>query len=255
MSVKHLTLRAANSIASTIFRRNLPTYFHGELVWLAKPCWSSVYTWYEPHMASAIKDHLPRGGTFWDVGANIGLISLFASKIVGPSGHVVSFEPSPQVLTLLRRNADGQNVKVLPYGIGNADTLKSFAAQGTSSSSSFVKDVTAINRDFQPDQAIEQVTVTMYKLDTVLDSGLSPNPTLVKIDIEGFELEALKGADHILSSARPKLLIEIHPPQLAMSGGSEDEIFELLRDHRYSWSVIDRNPNSLYSILAMPNSD
>jgi FkbM family methyltransferase len=206
-------------------------------------------------MANAIKAHLPRGGTFWDVGANIGLFSLFASKIVGPSGHVVSFEPSPQVVTLLRGNADGQNIKVLPYGIGSADTLRSFAAQGTSSASSFVEDVTAINRRHQPDQAIEQVTVRMCKLDTLLDFSLSPNPTLVKIDIEGFELEALKGADRLLSSARPKLIIEIHPRQLAMSGGSEDEIFELLRDHRYSWLVIDRNPNSLYSILVMPHSD
>jgi hypothetical protein len=87
-----------------------------------------------------------------------------------------------------------------------------------------------------------------------LDSVLSPKPTLAKIDIEGFELEALKGADRLLSSGRPKLIIEIHPPQLAMSGGSEDEIFELLHGHRYSWLVIDRSPNSLYSIIAMPSS-
>ena len=150
-----------------------------------------------------------------DVGANIGLISLFASKIAGPGGHVLSFEPSPDVLALLRENTEGEkNIKVLPYGIGNADTLKSFAAQGTSSAASFVEDVTAINRRFLPDQPIEQVTVTMRKLDTLLDAALSPAPSLVKIDIEGFELEALKGADRLLSSIRPKLLIEIHPPQL-----------------------------------------
>jgi ubiquinone/menaquinone biosynthesis C-methylase UbiE len=118
--------------AAAIFRRKLPTYFYGKLLWLAKPCWSSVYSRYEPHMVSAIEANLPRGGTFWDVGANIGLISLFASKIIGPGGHVVSFEPSPQVLSLLRQNTNGQNIKVLPYGIGNADTMKSFAAQGTS---------------------------------------------------------------------------------------------------------------------------
>jgi FkbM family methyltransferase len=64
-----------------------------------------------------------------------GLISLFASKITGPDGHVLSFEPSPDVLALLYRNTEGEkNIKVLPYGIGNADTVTSFAAQGTSSS-------------------------------------------------------------------------------------------------------------------------
>jgi FkbM family methyltransferase len=253
MSAKHQALRAAKLVASIVLRQKLPTYFHGQLIWLSKSCWSSVHSRYEPYMADAIKAHLPRGGTFWDVGANIGLISLFASKIAGPDGHVLSFEPSPDVLALLRRNTEGKkNIKVLPYGIGNADTLKSFAAQGTPTAASFVEDVTAINRRFQPDQPIEQVTVTMRKLDTLLDAALSPAPSLVKIDIEGFELEALRGADRLLSSIRPKLLMEIHPGQLTLSGGSEDELFQRLREHQYHWAIIDQNPNSLYSILASP---
>jgi FkbM family methyltransferase len=255
MSAKHQALRAANLVASIVFRQQLPTYFHGQLIWLSRPCWSSLYcaySRYEPHTADAIKAHLPRGGTFWDVGAHIGVISLFASKIAGAGGHVLSFEPSPDVLALLCRNTEGKNIKVLPYGIGNADALRSFAAQGTSSTASFVEDVTAINRHFLPDQPIEQVTVTMRKLDTLLDAALSPAPSLVKIDIEGFELEALKGADRLLSSIRPKLLIEIHPPQLTLCGGSEDKLFQRLREHRYHWAIIDRNPNSLYSILAAP---
>lgn len=252
MSAKHQALRAANLVASIVFRQKLPTYFHGQLIWLSKSCWSSVYSRYEPYMADTIKAHLPRGGTFWDVGANIGLISLFASKIAGPNGHVLSFEPSPAVLALLRRNTEGENIKALPYGIGNADALKSFAAQGTSTAASFVEDVTAINRRFQPDQPIEHVTVTMRKLDTILDAALSPAPSLVKIDIEGFELEALKGADRLLSSIRPKLVMEIHPHQLTLCGGSEDKLFQRLREHQYHWVIIDRNPNSLYSILAVP---
>jgi FkbM family methyltransferase len=250
MSAKHQLLRAANLVAAIAFRQKLPSYFHGQMIWLPKSCWSSVYLRYEPYMADAIKAHLPCGGTFWDIGAHIGLISLFASKIAGPDGHVLSFEPSPDVLVLLRRNTESEkNIKVLPYGIGNADTLSSFAARGASSSASFVEDVTAIHH---PDQPIEQITVAMRKLDSLLGVGLSPAPSLVKIDIEGFELEALKGADRLLSSIRPKLLMEIHPPQLTLCGGSEDKLFQRLREHQYHWAIIDRNPNSLYSILAVP---
>jgi hypothetical protein len=157
MSAKHQALRAANFVASSVFRQKLPSYFHGQLIWFSRPCWSSVYLRYEPHMADAIKTHLPCGGTFWDVGANIGLISLFASKIAGPDGHVLSFESSPDVLALLHRNTEGKrNIKVLPYGIGNADTVQPFAAQGTSSSASFVEGVTAINRSFLPDQPMSK---------------------------------------------------------------------------------------------------
>jgi hypothetical protein len=48
------------------------------------------------------------------------------------------------------------------------------------------------------------------------------------------------------------LIIEIHPLQLALSGGTEDELFQLLGRHSYGLEVIDRNPNSLYSIVAKP---
>jgi hypothetical protein len=96
--------------------------------------------------------------------------------------------------------------------------------------------VTAINRSFLPDQPIEQVTVTMRRLNTVLDAGLSPAPSLVRIDIEGFELEALNGGDRLLSSIRPKLLMEIHPPQLTLCGGSEVKLFQRLREHQYNWA-------------------
>jgi FkbM family methyltransferase len=203
-------------------------------------------------MTKAIKEDLPTGGTFWDVGANVGLMSLYASKVVGPSGFVLAFEPSPDVLNLLHLNVEDSNIKVLPYGIGNADTLQTFCAQGTSSAASFVEEVTEINSRFHPDRAIERVTVTMRKLDTILDAALSPPPALVKIDIEGFELEALKGADRLLSTVRPALLIEIHPRQLGLSGGSEDELLQALVRQQYHWSIIDRNPNSLYTILAHP---
>src|SRR5262245_21815296 len=113
MSAKHQAHRAANLVASIVCGQKLPTYFHGQLIWLSRSCWSSVYSRYEPHTADAIKAHLPRGGSFWDVGANIGLIGLFASKIAGPHGHVLLFEPSPDVLALLRWNVGSvKNIKV-----------------------------------------------------------------------------------------------------------------------------------------------
>jgi hypothetical protein len=66
-------------------------------------------------MADAIKAHLPRGGTFWDVGANIGLISLFASKIAGPNvvfrtalGMQFAWPPMKRLFFVLTRLADSK---------------------------------------------------------------------------------------------------------------------------------------------------
>lgn len=119
MGVKHQALRAANTLVARWPAAKLPTHLHGETIWLDRACWPGVYSRYEPHMASAIRNNLPSGGTFWDVGANIGLFSLYASKLVGPSGRILAFEPAPEVLTLLRSNAAGyRNVTVVPCGIG-----------------------------------------------------------------------------------------------------------------------------------------
>jgi hypothetical protein len=49
MSVKHQALRAANFVAPIVFRQKLPTDFYGKLIWLSRPCWSSLYSGYEPY--------------------------------------------------------------------------------------------------------------------------------------------------------------------------------------------------------------
>jgi hypothetical protein len=74
-------------------------------------------------------------------------------------------------------------------------------------------------------------------------------PTVVKVDVEGFELNILKGAKNLLRS--PVLwVIEIHPSQLQLSGGSAHDVEALLAENAFSTHVIDRNPNSIYTIVA-----
>jgi FkbM family methyltransferase len=202
-------------------------------------------------MAQAIRDNLRAGNTFWDVGANVGWFSLLASKIVGPNGRVFSFEPSPEVFKLLSANIRGlHSIRAIQCGVGNADAVTEFAAQGTSMAGSFVEEVTKINQCFAPEIPIRKVEVTIRKVDTLAKELARPH--LLKVDVEGFEVEVLKGAKELLSTVRPILIIEIHPPQLSLSGGSEALLFQLLTDHGYGWEVIDRNPNSLYSIVAKP---
>jgi FkbM family methyltransferase len=198
-----------------------------------------------------MKSTLRAGDTFWDIGANIGWFSLLASKIVGSDGRVFSFEPSPDVFSLLCANTRGlKSICAIQCGVGNADTVATFAAQGASSSASFVEEITKINQHYLPETPISKVEVNIRKLDTLVkDLG---RPRLAKIDVEGFELEVLKGATSLLSTARPTLIMEIHPSQLNLCGGNETSLFQLLRGYGYGWEIIDRNPNSLYSIIAKP---
>jgi FkbM family methyltransferase len=198
-----------------------------------------------------MKSNLKAGDTFWDIGANIGLYSLLASGIVGPDGRVFSFEPSPDAFSLLSANIRGlQSLRAIQCGVGNADTDAAFAAQGASGGASFVEEVTKLNQSFLPETPIRKVEVNIRKLDTLLKE-LEP-PHLVKIDVEGFEFEVLKGACDLLSTARPSLIIEIHPLQLKLSGGSEALLYQVLSEHSYGWEIIHRSANSLYTIIAKP---
>jgi FkbM family methyltransferase len=252
MGYKGILLSIANRLASVGFvSPKLPSYFEGYWIWFPRKNWNSLFLRYEPRTAQAIKQNLSAGGTFWDIGANVGLFSLLASKIVGPGGRVCSFEPSPEVFKLLSANTRGlHSIRAIQCGVGNADAVAAFATQGLSSAASFVEDVTEINQAYLPETPIRKVEVNIRKVDT-LAKELGP-PRLIKVDVEGFEAEVLKGASWILSNVRPILIIEIHPPQLTLSGGTEALIFQLLTDHGYGWEVIDRNPNSLYSIIAKP---
>jgi len=253
MGIRHSLLDSANLIARTgfAFNERLPVYYHGHWIWLSRRCWTTLYTRYESYIAKVIKANLSRGDTFWDIGAHVGLYSLFVSKIVGPEGSVFAFEPSPDVFLLLRSNTqDKNNIQTFQYGIGSTEGTASFAAQGISSMGSFVEEVTEISRHHHPTEQIHKVLVTTRKIDALLNE--LRNPSLIKIDVEGFELEVLKGSERLLSEIRPILIIEVHPYQLMLSSGTEQTLFDRLQHYDYDWNVIDRNPNSVYTIVANP---
>ena len=248
-------LSLANRLASVglFFNRKLPTYYDGYWIWLPRKNWNSLISRYELHTGRTMKAHLRAGDTFWDIGANIGWFSLLASKIVKSNGKIFAFEPSPDVFKLLSVDIRGLNhIHAIQCGVGNADTIMAFAAHGASSSASFVEEVTKINQHYLPEIPIQKVKVNLRRVDTLVKQ--LGRPRLIKIDVEGFEFEVLKGATDLLSagSDRPILLIEIHPPQLELSGGCEVALLQFLKEYGYEWEVIDRNPNSLYAIIAKP---
>jgi FkbM family methyltransferase len=252
MSYRGAVLRAADNITSLVFyaSRQKPTLYCGRWMWVPSTMWESLFSRYELAVARAMRNHLEAGQTFWDIGANVGWFSVFASKIVGASGRVISFEPSPEVFDILFSHAKiAGRITAIRLGVGNADEVRLFAAHGKSSSSSFVEEVVKMNFRFHPAVQIQNIEVELRKVDTLVKE-LESTPSLLKIDVEGFELEVLRGASELLSSRRPTLIIEVHPRQLELSGGTEELLFQFLRDCGYAWEVIDRNPNSLYTIIA-----
>lgn len=157
---------------------------------------------YEKGILSLLEKYLKRGDCFIDVGANIGLMTIFAAKQVGQKGKVVAFEAHPETAKILEFNLNLNsitNVESCIYALGseNAQTVIYDNWQVNRGGASLV-----ISEENSVSYPIEVKT-----LDECLDSALIPK--VIKIDVEGFELEVLKGAKNSIQKFQPILIIEL----------------------------------------------
>ena len=251
--VKHLVRRAIDggvaSAARLLPGTALPSYFHGYWCRFDRRSWNSIYFNYEPYMAAAITRHLPRGGTFYDVGAHFGFWSVYAARVTGTRGYVLSFEPSDAFDVLASNTRPFAHVQRQRCAVGDRDADTVFYAQGLSASGSLNHAVTKINQHYLPTVPITPLSVRVRTLDSLSKDAVR-DPALIKVDVEGNELRVLEGAASLIDRARPTWVIEIHPPQLRECGASDDECLQALRKFGYRVEVLERKPNSLYTVLA-----
>ncbi len=170
------------------------------------------------------------GDTVLDVGANIGIFSVIASKHVGAKGKVFAVEAVPENIDILNRNLVGnscENVNVLALAAGDCDsTLPMFLSEGNSGTHSFGLKTGA------------KIEVQVKTLDSIL---LGQKIDFIKMDIEGYEPFAIRGLKKTLQSNTLKLLIEINSQMLRLNG--EDPlafITELFRNFRRGY-IIDKH--------------
>jgi FkbM family methyltransferase len=138
----------------------------------------------------------------FDIGAHVGYMTLLASKSVGDNGQVFAFEPLPLNLVYLRNHVKINrlaNTRVLPCAVSRTAGWLSFDfGKGTG------------RGNLKANGASRALKVKVVGLDEMVRGGELPPPNLIKMDIEGAEVEALKGAAWIFTSARPKLLLSTH---------------------------------------------
>jgi FkbM family methyltransferase len=169
---------------------------------------------YEPELQAALSALVRPGMTAYDVGANIGYISLMLARLSGETGQVLAFEALPENVERLRANLalNGmqERVVVAPAAVVDQSGPVSFlvgpsGGMGKAQGSAGRQDVAYAR----------SITITGYSLDEFAYQAGSPLPNLVKIDIEGGEVLALPGMRRLLQKARPLVLMELHGPQAA----------------------------------------
>jgi len=179
--------------------------------WYDRPCINNP-VWRE---MGFMRDYIvAKGDVVFEVGGHHGVSAILLSRWVGPSGRVVTFEPVPSHVRFLRENVhlnrlSNVTVKGEAVGASPGTILFDESASGVAVTS-------------------PGIPVTVSRLDDYADLA----PTLLKIDVEGFEVAVLEGAQRILTT-RPKLAIEIHADQIVKYGASVAEIFQLIEWKRY----------------------
>ena len=149
------------------------------------------------------------GGWVFDVGGNVGVFSIAVAQQVAPCSRVVAFEPLPGNVTRLQEN-------LARSGLGNVDVAQVAAASAPGETDFLAADDTAYSglvASVESGRAGQVVRVPLATIDSVWESKGSPAVSLMKLDIEGGELEALRGARRLLESCRPLLMVEAATPE------------------------------------------
>src|SRR6184192_1591404 len=207
MSVTSVLRGAANKVYEHAF----PIY---------RPLYAAYKTYADRAERELLRKILFQGAVVVDVGANIGIYSRFLSRCVGPTGLVHSFEPSPDNFRrLCAATRDLSNVRLTQAAVGErsgecklyvSDKLnvdhRAYKADGDSRRAIPTEMVT-LNDYFKPGQRVD----------------------LIKIDIQGYELHALRGANRVLAdNPNAKLLLEFWPYGLKQAGANWIELIDTL---------------------------
>jgi FkbM family methyltransferase len=208
-----------------------------------------------------LSEFIKPGDTVLDLGANFAYYTERMSKIVGDSGKVYAYEPIPftfEVLKMLVKYFKLNNVTYYQKGVSNKTETVRFTVPkmdiGTLSTGQAHiagrKNDIENNNDYKFTQE-ETFDCEVVALDEFYSNSL-PNLTFIKIDIEGAELFALKGAKNLLHQYKPVILIEINPIFLEGFGLTEADMLDFIKETGYEIFYLNEATQKLVPLNNKP---
>jgi FkbM family methyltransferase len=181
----------------------------------------------EPSVQAALREYITPGAVVFDIGANVGFFSLLSARLAGPGGRVEAFEPVPASAAAIAANAaanDFGTITVNEVAVTDHQGPAELLIVGDHSWSHLAE------RGWHPKtSATRQVQCVV--LDDRIDAGVLPAPDVIKIDIEGSEVAALRGLSRTLRSRNVVVICELHD--------TNREVLALLSELGYSVINID----------------
>jgi FkbM family methyltransferase len=216
-----------NSISDKLL---LPVTVEGRKIRVFKGHWAAIlFGTYEKETIKMFKSLISKDTLFMDVGANVG---LFSSIAISRGAKVLAFEPHPHIRNILKENLSGNNIEIYEYAASDKEEeVKLFISKEPGSHS----------------LKLEGGKYILVK-SLMIDSLISKKVNLVKIDVEGAELKAIKGMRKILENHKPDLIIEVDEEHLGRFGESLDSLKTLLGVYGYSSKKIGFGKNYFFSV-------
>ena len=182
---------------------------------------------WEPDIAAVIQAKLKPGNVFVDVGANIGYFSMLSASIVGKRGKVISFEPIKRLAEQIRFSADYnhfKNIDIENLAMGSIPAVMTLEIMpGNVGGSSLVKQINSGQSEVVNVSTLDEELKNYDRID------------LIKIDVEGYEFQVLKGAENIIKSCKPEIILEFSPSVYAKQKvNNTKKILELIISLNYS---------------------
>ena len=191
---------------------------------------------------------LKREDIVWDVGASVGLFTMHAAQRVQ---RVIAFEPDPETAGRLRKNVQlngfMEKVDILQVALGEEEGKKELHTDGLGGLAPALGNLKRHSG---------AVSVQVETVDRLSQQRTAQCPTVLKIDIEGAELLALRGAKALLhSEQRPRIIfLELHPEFLPSFGGSAEEVKKIIRNSGYTILSTEQRAKQQHLIALAPKN-
>jgi FkbM family methyltransferase len=175
------------------------------------------------------------GQTVYDVGGDQGIYTVFFARKVGGHGRVITFEPNPESYRRIVANVElnqFKNVDVRPIGLGAQKGKLTFVfpegepARGSADA--------GIQAQILREKNSRTIEIEVNSLDDEASSCSLPEPALVKIDVEGLEMDVLLGMKGTLRKSHPNLFIEVHGADVQSKEDNAQQVVKFLLDLGYS---------------------
>lgn len=197
-----------------------------------------IYKGFEIEECEYLFSTLKEGDYFVDIGANIGLYSLLASDLVGKTGKVISFEPTPEIFSRFIDNIHiNQFTNIEPFNIALSDFPGSLEfnvlSNGFDAWNSFATPKNlSINSKIQVDVSTLDIELSRYDKSKI---------RVVKMDVEGWEKFVLKGGIELFKNYSPEVMVEFTEANTFAAGYMVQEIYDFMFGLGYQWYSFENN--------------